>query len=218
MFNTSAWGFAPYAFNDVSTQASINAPLIRLTSATNSTVSRLPNDGRYFAKPTAITLVALSQNTGQIADLRAKADLAQAQIDLAVRQLAELSAQGSDLHHRASIFSTIMNARLARDYEAAQATLRSCLAERAELAVTRGRVQKLTEQGFMAAAAVQKADTASAIKDNECQSVKAGINSLAITPSAARSGVFLGDGYNDAPYAVQQADRVCSSGRQLNGC
>lgn len=204
----SASGFAPYVFNDVSTQASINAPLIRLTSATNGTVADLPGDGTYFARPTPITLVALSQNTGQIADLRARAALAQAQIELGRRQLNELAAQDGQLRHRAAIFSTTMKARIGRDHETAEAALRSCQAERAELAVIRNRVKTLAAQGFMAPVAMQKADTASAVKENECRTAEAGIRSLAITQAAARSGVFLGYGYNDTPYAIQQADRI----------
>jgi len=40
-----AMGFAPYVLNDVSTQAAINAPLIRLTAAADGTVADLPANG-----------------------------------------------------------------------------------------------------------------------------------------------------------------------------
>jgi multidrug resistance efflux pump len=60
----------------------------------------------------------------------------------------------------------------------------------------------------MSPAAVEKADAATSMKASECRSAEAKIRSLSATRLAARSGVFLGDGYNDAPYAVQQADRI----------
>lgn len=208
LFTTAAYGFQPYLFNDVSTQAAINAPLIRLTAATNGTVAELPQDGKYFAKATPISLVELSQNTGQIADLRARAEMAEAQITLSNRQLAELSGQEVELKHRASIFSSTTNSRLSGDYDAAQATLNGCEAERTELSASQARIRKLAAQGFMSPAAVEKADAATAIKNNQCRSAEAKIRSLAATRLAARSGVFLGDGYNDAPYAVQQRDRI----------
>ena len=45
LLGTGAVGFAPYVFNDVSTQAAINAPIIRLTAAADGTVAALPADG-----------------------------------------------------------------------------------------------------------------------------------------------------------------------------
>ena len=111
----SAIGFAPYVFNDVSTQAAINAPLIRLSAPVDGTVADLPADGRYFAKASSIRLLDLSQDTGDVADLAAAADLAQAQIDLAQRQLAELRSEEQRLEKRASAFNAATSARLGED-------------------------------------------------------------------------------------------------------
>ena len=116
-----AIGFAPYVFNDVSTQAAINAPLIRLSAPVDGTVADLPADGRYFAKPASIRLLDLSQDTGEVADLAAAADLAQAQIDLAERQLAELRREEQRLEKRAEAFNSATSARLGEDRGAALA-------------------------------------------------------------------------------------------------
>jgi len=208
LLSTGAIGFAPYVFNDVSTQAAVNAPIIRLTAAADGTVAALPADGEYFAKPTSIHLLDLSQDTGEVAELRARAEIALAQIDLAKRQLDELTAQEVRLGRRAAVFSNATTARLAEDQSAASAALAGCRAERAEMQASLARARQLSEQGFMAAAGVEKATAVLAAKDSECSGLGAKIQSIGIARGAAQSGVFLGDSYNDAPYAVQQADRV----------
>lgn len=201
-------GFAPYMFNDVSTEAAINAPLIRLTATADGTVAALPSNGRYFAKPTEIRLLNLSQDTGEVADLRAQAETAHAQMELARRQLAELGVQEGRLHRRASLFTTATTARLSEDMDAAQADLTGCEAERSQQQAAMTRARKLAAQGFMSQAGVEKAEAAALAKNNECKSASANLRSIEVKLEAAQSGVFIGDSYNDAPYAVQQADRL----------
>jgi len=204
----SAIGFAPYVFNDVSTQAAINAPLIRLSAPVDGTVADLPADGRYFAKASSIRLLDLSQDTGDVADLAAAADLAQAQIDLAQRQLAELRSEEQRLEKRASAFNAATSARLGEDRGGALADLNGCQAERVQQAATLARVRKLAAEGFMSPAAVEKAEAAATRTNSECSSAAAKLRSIEVTEKAARAGVFIGDSYNDAPYATQQADRL----------
>ncbi|UZW56993.1 HlyD family secretion protein [Sphingobium sp. JS3065] len=201
-------GFAPYILNDVSTQAAINAPLIRLTAASDGTVANLPADGRYFDRTTAITLLNLSQDTGQVADLKAEAELAQTEMALSQRQLAELNGQTQRLTQRAALFSGAMGARLTADRDAAQADLAGCRAERAEQAANLARTRTLAAQGFISPAGVQKAEAAASLKNSNCVSAAARLQAIQVTRTAAQSDVFVGDSYNDAPYAVQQADRL----------
>ncbi|AEG51492.1 hypothetical protein Sphch_3911 [Sphingobium chlorophenolicum L-1] len=201
-------GFAPYILNDVSTQAAINAPLIRLTAAADGTVADLPGDGRYFDRTTAITLLNLSQDTGAVADLKAEAELAQTEMSLSQRQLAELNGQTQRLTQRAALFSGAMGARLTADRDAAQADLAGCRAERAEQAANLARTRTLAAQGFISPAGVQKAEAAASLKSSNCESAAARLQAIQVTRNAAQSDVFVGDSYNDAPYAVQQADRL----------
>ncbi len=203
-----AIGFAPYVFNNVSTQAAINAPLIRLAAPVDGTVAELPANGRYFAKPASIRLLDLSQDTGEVADLAAQADLAKAQMDLAERQLAELRGEEGRLKQRASVFTSATTARLGEDRDGAVADLRGCQADRVQQTATLARVRKLAADGFMSPAAVEKAEAAAKLKDSDCSGAEARLRAIDVTTEAARAGVFIGDSYNDAPYAVQQADRL----------
>lgn len=203
-----AMGFAPYVFNDVSTQAAINAPIIRLTAASDGTVAQLPTDGKYFANSTRIRLLDLSQDTGEVAELRARARLAKAQIELSERQLAELQVQEQRLGRRAAVFTNATTARFSQDRAAASAELESCHVEKTEKLAALDRARQLAKQGFMSPAGVEKAEAALSVTQSQCSGVSAQLQSIQIARNAARSGVFIGDSYNDAPYAVQQADRV----------
>lgn len=203
-----AIGFAPYMLNNVSTQAAINAPLIRLTAAADGTVPALPGNGYYFAKPTDIKLLNLSQDTGEVADLRAQAETAHAQMELARRQLAELDVQEGRMQQRASLFTSATTARLSEELGAARAEVKGCEAERSEQQAALVRARKLTAQGFMSQAGIERAEAASLAKNNECAGASANLRATEVKLQAAQSGVFIGDSYNDAPYAVQQADRL----------
>ena len=205
---TGAMGFVPYVLNDVSTQASINAPLIRLTASADGTVANLPQNGTYFAKTTDVRLLDLSQDTGEVADLKAQADLAFAQMELAKRQLAELADQRGLLVRRASVFSSAATASLADSSESQAAELKGCEADRIALFSARDRARNLAGQGFVSAAGVEKAEAAATSKDSECKSAAAKLRAAQVKRTAASAGVYIHDGYNDAPYAVQQADRL----------
>ena len=203
-----AMGFAPYVLNDVSTQAAINAPLIRLTAAADGTVANLPANGHYFDKATGIHLLDLSQDTGEVAELKAQAEMAQTEMALSERQLAELNGQGQRLEQRATLFSGAMATRLTADRDSAQADLAGCQAERAEQAANLARTRVLAARGFISPAGVQKAEAAASLKSSNCSSAAARLRAIQVTRSAAEAGVFIGDSYNDAPYAVQQGDRL----------
>ncbi|WP_375197670.1 HlyD family efflux transporter periplasmic adaptor subunit [Sphingobium sp.] len=203
-----AMGFAPYVLNDVSTEAAINAPLIRLTAAADGTVADLPANGRLFDRATEVHLLDLSQDTGEVADLKAEAEMAWAAMTLSQRQLAELEGQSQRLTQRAALFSTAMAARLSADRDSAQADLLGCQAARVEQAAALARTRRLAAQGFISPAGVQKAEAAASLQNSNCSSAAAKLRAVQVTRAAAQSDVFIGDSYNDAPYAVQQGDRL----------
>ncbi|MBN8829874.1 MAG: HlyD family efflux transporter periplasmic adaptor subunit [Sphingomonadales bacterium] len=205
---TGAMGFVPYVFNDISTQAAINAPLIRLTATADGTVAELPPSGRYFARPTEIKLLDLSQDTGEVADLKAQAEFAAAQMDLAKRQLAELDGQRTHLVQRAALFTGATSASLGDARDTLVAELRGCEADRAAQFAARERARSLAAQGFISAAGVEKAEAAAELTANSCKSTAARLHAVDVKRGAANAGVFIGDSYNDAPYAVQQSDRL----------
>lgn len=210
-----AWSFAPYVLAEVSTQAAVNAPIVRLTAAVDGTVSALPPAGRYFNRATPIPMVEPSEDTGEVAQLKAEAALAEATLQMAERQIAELRSQETRLASRSRTFASATLDRLAADRAAAIAAERACEAEVVERRAALQRARKLLAMDFLAPAGLERAQSQAALAESNCDAQRARIRSLAATIHAADRGVYLGDGFNDAPYAEQQRDRLLLQRQQL---
>ncbi len=203
-----AWSFAPYVIGDVSTRAAVNAPIVRLTAAVDGTVPALPAVGRYFDTPAAIAIVRPSADTGDLAQIKADAELADATLVLARRQLAELTREEARLGQRSHVFASATARRLDADLEAASAATRGCAAEQAERNAALERAEKLVASGFMSPAGLERARAAAAVTRGSCDADRAHFTALRAMREAADHGVYLSDSYNDAPYADQQRDRL----------
>lgn len=210
-----AWSFAPYVLAEVSTQAAVNAPIVRLTAAVDGTVAALPMVGRYYADPASIHMVDPSGDTGDLAQIEAEAQLAEATLAMTERQLAEIRHQEARLGTRARTFASATLDRLSADRLAAAAAARACRAEVAERNAALVRAQQLFEKEFLSEAGVERARSAAALAASQCDGQQARMQSIAATIGAAGRGVFLGDGFNDAPYAEQQLDRLLLQRQQL---
>lgn len=209
------WSFAPYVMGDVSTRAAVNAPVIRLTAVVEGTVPELPAVGSYFASPARIAVVTPSEDTGEAAQFRADAELATAALTLAQKQLAELSAEEVRMAKRSQVFSQASARRLNADVRATGAAARACHAEKTASEAALARAEKLVATGFMSAAGLDRARSAAALAAGNCDAESARLSAMQAMRDAAAKGVYLGDGYNDAPYAEQQRDRLMLQRQQL---
>ncbi len=209
------WSFAPYVMGDVSTRAAVNAPIIRLTAVVEGTVPELPAVGSYYAAPARLSIVTPSQDTGDVAQFKADAELATAALALAERQLAELSDEEVRLAGRAQVFSTASARRLNAEIRATGASASACDSEKSASQAALVRAEKLMASGFMTAAGLERARSAAAMAAGNCDAEKARLSSFQAMRDAAARGVYLGDGYHDAPYAEQQRDRLMLQRQQL---
>lgn len=209
------WSFAPYVVSDVSTRAAVNAPLVHLTATVEGTVPALPGVGRYYPAASNIELVRPSVDTGELAEIMAGAELADATLTLANRQLAELTAEEARLTARARVFATATAKRLGADYDGAAAAARACSAELTEREAALDRAEKLGASGFLSPAGIERARSAAAAARSACEADRARLASLDATRRAAAAGVYLADSYNDAPYAEQQRDRLLLRRQEL---
>lgn len=210
-----AWSFAPYVVSDISTRAAVNAPIIRLTAAVDGTVPMLPTVGRYFNAPSRIAIVAPSADAGEIAQIKADAELAAATLALTERQLDELAKEEARLAQRSRVFASATATRLASDMQAANAAARACEAEQAERNAALTRAEKLVASGFMSPAGLDRAKSAAVLARSNCDEDRARLASLRAVREAAARGVYLTDNYNDAPYTEQQRDRLFLERQQL---
>ncbi|MFC3712160.1 HlyD family efflux transporter periplasmic adaptor subunit [Sphingoaurantiacus capsulatus] len=209
------WSFAPYVMGDVSTRAAVNAPIIRLTAVVEGTVPELPAVGSYYAAPARLSIVTPSHDTGDVAQFKADAELATAALALAERQLAELSSEEVRLAGRAQVFSTASARRLNAEIRATGASASACDSEKSASQAALVRAEKLMASGFMTAAGLERARSAAAMAAGSCDAEKARLGSFQAMREAAARGVYIGDGYNDAPYAEQQRDRLMLQRQQL---
>lgn len=210
-----AWSFAPYMIGDVSTRAAVNAPIIRLTAVVDGTVPKLPPVGRYLAKPADVAIVIPSTDTGDAAQIKADAELATSTLTLAERQLAELASEERRLTGRSRMFSSATAQRLDADLDATGAAARACVLQQAEAAAALARAEKLAATGFLSPAGLERAKSAHALAASNCDAQDARLASIRVMRQAASHGVFLGDSFNDAPYAEQQRDRLLLQRQQL---
>ena len=209
------WSFAPYMMGDVSTRAAVNAPIIRLTAVVDGTVPKLPPVGLYLTQPADVAIVIPSTDTGDAAQIKADAELATSTLALAERQLAELASEERRLTGRSRLFSAATTQRLDADLDATGAAARACVLQQAEAAAALGRAEKLAATGFLSPAGLERAKSAHALAASNCDAQDARLASIRVMRRAASQGVFLGDSFNDAPYAEQQRDRLLLQRQQV---
>lgn len=210
-----AWSFAPYVMGDVSTRAAVNAPIVRLTAVVDGTVPKLPPVGRYLTAPAEVAVVIPSTDTGDAAQIKADAELAGSTLALAERQLAELAREERRLTERSRVFSSATAQRLDSDLDASGAAARACVLQQAEAGAALARAEKLAGTGILSPAGLDRAKSAYALAASNCEAQDARLASIRVMRRAAAQGVFLGDSFNDAPYAEQQRDRLLLQRQQL---
>lgn len=211
------WSFAPYLTNDVAGEAYVNAPLLRIASPIAGTVTPdLPPIGSYVAAPRTLRLVTartldddpLGALLGQAAALRAGRDLAR-------RQLDDLAGADRRLAVRVRAFEAASVRRLVAGTAAARADAAACSAEAGETETRRSRVVALAAKGFASTATVDQAEAAARTTTARCAAFAARAEMAAGETVAARTGLYLGNGTTDTPYAEQQRDRLLLRRQEL---
>jgi len=203
------WAFAPHVLSDISTEASVNAPLIRITAPIDGRVAALPAVGTAFGFPETISPVEPSTDTGALGDLMSEADLADSAHALANRQLRELDAERARLRTRVATFSEAAVERSSAALAGAQAEAAACRTTALEKQQALVRAERLAATGFVSAAGLERARSAAAEAQSACRAAEARARAAGIEATTARDGVFLAaDTYNDAPYSSQQLDRL----------
>lgn len=211
------WGFAPYVLHDVGTSAYVNAELYRVTTPVAGVLTdRLPQEGAYLTKDQRLQLVtARTPDRSRLDALEQQTALAAASVSLVQAQLAEIAGEDSTLGQRSAIFKTEMLRRLEGHSREAQAQLAACRSRQGEQEEKLVRSQRLAEQGFISKAGLRSAEDAAESARQNCEAARAALDGVAVDSEAARRGVFLSDGSNDAPYAEQQRGRLMLRRQEL---
>jgi multidrug resistance efflux pump len=211
------WGFAPYILKDVATSAYVNAELTRVTTPVAGVLTDgLPQEGAYLARDARMQLVtARTPNRARLDDLEQQATLAASTVELMEAQLAEIGQDDRDLKSRSALFKSASAGRLDGRVRQAEAEAAACDARRSELQDKYDRAAKLAAQGFISEAGLRSARDAAEAGAQTCKAARANLEALRAESAAARYGVYLGEGGNDAPYTDQQRARLMLRRQEL---
>jgi multidrug resistance efflux pump len=213
----TAWAFVPYVTHRVASSAFVNAELTRITAPIGGRLTQnLPRSGLFIAETLPVQLVeATAPDRRHLVALEQQLGPAQARAELAERQLDEIVSADRGLELRTDRHRTAMLQRLARAIEEGQADLAACRAEEMERRKARGRVEQLARTGTIAQSRVEEAEAAHESTYSRCVGADARVQRMHGELAAAAYGIFLQDGYNDAPYSQQQRDRLLLRRQEL---
>lgn len=211
------WGFAPYVLKDVATSAYVNAELTRVTTPVAGVLTGgLPQEGAYLSRDARLQLVtARTPNRQRLDELEQQEALAASTVALMEAQLAEIARDDRTLAGRSAVFRTASLDRLGGRLREAEAQAAACEARRSELADKLARTQKLADQGFVSEAGLRAARDGAEAGSETCKAARANLEALRAESQAARVGVYLSDGSNDAPYAEQERARLTLRRQEL---
>lgn len=212
-----AWAFFPNIFHRVSSNAFVNAELMRVTAPIAGRLSStLPQKGQFIAETATAPLVdALNPDRRQLTLYEQEYALAAARVELASAQLDDIKEQNRELRKRLEDYRDAMLERLRRDTDEAKAMLKACTARRDELTKQRTRIETLAKSGTASTQRVEEVQAAYATAAANCEAASARIASLESVRGAAKQGIFLQDGYNDTPYSQQQRDRLMQRRQEI---
>lgn len=200
-----------------SADAVVNARLTTLHAKVAGTLSLAPRELGSLVS-TGETLGAIDDSL--VDDIRlndlilekAVAEAERERLDLEIERIR--SAIGF-LEARAASYASERVRQLEARMEAARAASRAIEARLDEAQSALGRSEELKKKGVETAAALDRARAARRIAEHELEASGRELDALEVELTAARSGIFLGDGYNDAPYSEQRISELTLEMNQL---
>jgi multidrug resistance efflux pump len=217
LLGLGVWGFAPYVLHDVGTSAYVNAELTRVaTPVAGVLTGRLPQEGDYLSSDQRLELVtARTPDRSRLDELESQTALASSSVALVESQLGEIQHEDGNLRQRSGLFMDATLKQLAARQLQAQADIDGCAARQHEQEDALNRARTLAAKGFVSPAGLRAAEDHFDSQRSACQSNHAALDVLRADTDAARRGVYLNDGNNDAPYAEQQRGRLMLRRQEL---
>ncbi|MEM1344176.1 MAG: HlyD family efflux transporter periplasmic adaptor subunit [Pseudomonadota bacterium] len=181
------------------------------------TTLRAPITGRLRVEPRALgapvrrgeviaTLANPRLDTTRLDDLMLERDTSQAALTQSEATLAAITRARTALLPAIATYSDARiaeaEARVTEAQESVQAATARVILARAEA----GRADTLAAQGLRATAIAEERRTELAVATASQRIANQAEARAAIVLEAARAGVFLGDGFNDAPHSVQRRE------------
>lgn len=113
-----------------------------------------------------------------------------------------------ELQTRAAIYREERKRQLAAQAQSADASRAASEARLKYAELSRERSSRLSGQGISTAQSLEQAQSLSEVSALEVANAKAQAAEIVVAQKAAERGVFLGDGFNDAPYSEQRISEI----------
>ena len=144
----------------------------------------------------------------RLADLEREQAEAQVDIDRLRQTIRAFETAIEALRTRAAIYREERKRQLEAQGQSAQSTTAAAEARFKFAELTRQRSARLSRRGIATAEAFEQAQSLAEVSGLELASARAQATETAVALSASERGVFLGDGFNDAPYSEQRISEI----------
>jgi multidrug resistance efflux pump len=144
----------------------------------------------------------------RLADLEREQAEAQVDIDRLRQTIRAFETAIEALRTRAAIYREERKRQLDAQGQSAQSTTAAAEARFKFAELTRQRSARLSRRGIATAEAFEQAQSLAEVSGLELASARAQATETAVALSASERGVFLGDGFNDAPYSEQRISEI----------
>lgn len=194
----------------VSADAFINARLttIRAPIAGSVEVVPRPLGARVNIGDNLGTIVDPFVDNVRLADLLQQRQTVEAERDQLMRTAAALNRSIETLGLRAAKYRQERIEQLKAQSEAAAVSVKVAEARLRYARLSLERSDRLSDQGIRTGEALEEARSLAEVADLEVADAHETTEIARINLSAAEQGIFLGDGYNDAPYSEQRISEL----------
>ncbi len=211
------WSVFPYLTSRVGSTAFINAELMRINAPLAGRLStELPHNGDFIAHPEPVKLIEIrTPDRRYLSDLERQVVIAAGTVSEANLQISEIDRADSALDQRIEAFQKAMISRIEQDMNEAAAEKSGCLVEASQRRDIGTRMEELTKSGTASPIRSAEALALQAVNDTKCEMAAARLQRLQVKSAAAKQGIYIRDGVNDAPYSQQQRDRLLQKRQEL---
>lgn len=201
----------------VSADAFINARL---------TTTRAPIAGRFDLVPRPLgarvnegdnlgTIVDPLADNVRLADLQQQRMGTKAELDRLTQTATGLTASIEALDLRAKNYRRERIEQLKAQIDGAEASAEAAQARLRYARLSLDRSNRLSDQGVRTGEALEQSRSLAEVAELDLASAQETVRIARINLAAAERGIFLGDGYNDAPYSEQRVSELQVSRDQL---
>ncbi len=194
----------------VSADAFVNARLTTTRAPIAGTfelVSR-PLGARIDRGETIGTIVDPLVDNVRLADLNQQRLATKAELDRLNATAEGLTSSIEELQTRAENYQRERIEQLKSQIDGAQASAKAAEARLRYARLSLDRSNRLSDQGVRTGEALEQSRSLAEVAELDLANAQETVRSARINLAAAERGIFLGDGYNDAPYSEQRISEL----------